>query len=82
MANQKILTVDEANEKAIQIFATLQDADQAFSFQRRRVLGQMIFTSVQDCDTVKHFVPGFQMKLDSRQNRYAEYIIEYDNQTI
>ncbi len=78
MEKSKVLPLDEALEKAVDIFATLQDNDCGFLFRRQTILQQMIFTATNDCDRVKVFAPEFEIKRDSRMERYAELIIYYE----
>lgn len=41
---------------------------------------QMIFTAgAKSADTIKSLYPAFEIALDSRQQRYVELIISYDN---
>ncbi len=79
MEKSKVLPLDEALEKAIHIFATLQDGDCGFLYCRKPMLEQMVFTASNDCDLAKVLVPEFEIKRDTRQDRYAELVIEYES---
>jgi len=67
-----------ACDEAATIYNILQTKDQAFIYRHDRLRKRMIFTSAQDCDTVKHLIPEFVLQRDSRQQRYAELIINYE----
>ncbi len=78
MEKLKVLPLDSASTKALNIFATLQDNDCGFLFCRKPIIRQMIFTATNDCDRVKIFVPEFEIMSDSRQDRFAQLVIYYE----
>lgn len=60
------------------VFYDLNASKMRFSFRSLPNDKQMIFTAVECADIVKAKFSQFEIKLDSRQTRYAELVINYE----
>ncbi len=60
------------------VFYDLTAKQLMFIFRSCPEKKQLIFTSVRDANTIKHYYPKFEIKRDSRQEIYAELVINYE----
>lgn len=68
----------EATDMAKCIFIDLNAKALRFNYRTLPDKKQMIFTAVEDADTVKAIFSKFEIREDSRKRRYAELVIGYE----
>lgn len=68
----------DALDLSRQVFYDLNAKQLQFTFRLLPDKRQMIFTGVKDADTIKSIFSAFEIKLDNRQQRYVELVINYD----
>lgn len=74
----KKYTFAQALDQSRAIFYDLTACKLRFNFRSLPDEKQLIFTAVENADLIKSKFAQFEIKLDSRQNRFAELIINYD----
>ena len=74
----KSKTFTEAVDLSHKIFYDLNGKRFTFIYRHNKEKCQMIFTAVADCDVIKRIWPQFEIKQDTRQDRFAELIIQYE----
>jgi len=74
----KIYKFHEALDQSRAIFYDLAACQLRFNFRLLPEQKQMIFTAVENADIIKSKFAQFEIKLDNRQSRYVELIINYE----